>query len=59
MHNDDLEEHGAFVLGEVPLQHVPQPAHDAVGVVEASVVLRVAPQVPQVQGNVIPADQSL
>jgi hypothetical protein len=55
----DLEEHGALVLGEVALQHVPEPTHDAVRVVEPAVVLRVPPQVAQVQRHVVAAYQAL
>lgn len=55
----ELEEHAALVLGEVPLQHVPEPADDAVRVVEPAVVLRVAPQVAQVQRHVVAAHQPL
>lgn len=54
-----LEEHAPLVLGEVPLQHVPEPADDAVRVVEPAVVLRVAPQVAQVQRHVVAAHQPL
>lgn len=50
-----LQEAGALLLAEVPLQHVPQPAHHAVRVVEPAVVLRVAPQVAQVQRDVVAA----
>lgn len=51
----NLEEHSPFVLSEVPGEHVPQPADDAVRVVEPAVVLSVTTQVAQVQRDVVAA----
>ena len=49
----------AFVLPSPLFQGVPEPPDDPVRVVEAAVVVGVPPEVPEVDGRVVPGDEPL
>lgn len=56
---DELQEQPPLLLGEVLREDIPQPADDAMRVVESTEILRVSPQVLQVERTRIARNQSL